>query len=282
MNRSLDVPHTPSRFSLSLLRKFPFLRKIILHSLFKKNHLKFQDLYSYQNRFFIYKVEDYYIPNESLSAPFSFDLQLEKAKNESLFEYIPKKGDTVIDIGAGLGEETLIYSKLVGENGIVFSIEANPIVFEVFTKTIALNQLKNVDALNAAISIKKGRVSLAKMTGSYEEVFVNDQISYGEIPSLPLSEYLREKNITVIDLLKINIEGGEKAALDSLSSEQFKMIRHAAIACHDFRWRKEGNEFFRTKEHIINVLIANGFEIHSRNTGVDYLDDWVYASRAIL
>src|SRR5436190_11916560 len=40
--------------------------------------------------------------------------------------YAPQPGDCVIDIGAGLGEETVIYSLLVGEKGIVHALEANP------------------------------------------------------------------------------------------------------------------------------------------------------------
>ena len=41
--------------------------------------------------------------------------------------YLPRAGDTVIDVGAGIGEEAVIFSRLVGESGRVISIEATDI-----------------------------------------------------------------------------------------------------------------------------------------------------------
>lgn len=43
-----------------------------------------------------------------------------------IFDYAPKDGDVIIDIGAGVGTETLIYSMMTGKNGKVFAIEAHP------------------------------------------------------------------------------------------------------------------------------------------------------------
>ncbi|MBK8142713.1 MAG: hypothetical protein IPK57_18205 [Chitinophagaceae bacterium] len=107
--------------------------------LFKKNGLELQHIYSFNNdQFFIYGVNNHFIPNESFTAFISYETQLEKCKNESLFTYQPRRGEIVLDLGAVLGEETLYYSQLVGHKGRVLAIEANPAVFEVLKKLLRL------------------------------------------------------------------------------------------------------------------------------------------------
>jgi hypothetical protein len=43
--------------------------------------------------------------------------------------YRPRAGDTILDIGAGLGEETLTFSRAVGDQGQVICVEAHPRTF---------------------------------------------------------------------------------------------------------------------------------------------------------
>jgi FkbM family methyltransferase len=287
MENSASTIKQPSFFFIRLLRKIktPFIRKWLLKRCFRKYGVHLQDFFSYDNdRFFMYKVDDIFVPDESLYWPVSFTLKLTKCKNESLFGYQPKDGDKIIDIGAGLGEETILFSKLVGDNGRVIAIEANPAVFRILKKTIELNQLKNVDAYNLAIYKEEAMVGLAGTDASYESVFVKQDIqsSINNIKAARLDNFIKENHIDKIDFLKVNIEGGEKFVIDTISPEQLNEIPHVAIACHDFRYRKEGNEFFRTKDHVMQQLLKNGFEIApSRRTGVDYIDDWVYAKKNI-
>jgi len=72
--------------------------------------------------------------------------------------YKPKLGDIIFDIGAGIGDETFVFSKEVGQNGTVVSIEAHPKTFLCLTKMCEYNSLKNVLALNLAIIDKESEV----------------------------------------------------------------------------------------------------------------------------
>ena len=63
-----------------------------------------------------------------------------------------KKGDTVIDIGAGIGEFSVLASKLVGERGKVISIEPSPEDFDTLMVNLKTNKCHNVTPLNLAIS----------------------------------------------------------------------------------------------------------------------------------
>src|SRR5438132_1032546 len=44
--------------------------------------------------------------------------------NYFLYQYLPRGGDTIVDLGAGTGWETLLFSRRVGASGRVISIEA--------------------------------------------------------------------------------------------------------------------------------------------------------------
>ena len=54
------------------------------------------------------------------------------------------KNDVVVDIGANIGYYTLIFAKLVGENGKVFAFEPDPSNFALLKKNVELNGFRNV------------------------------------------------------------------------------------------------------------------------------------------
>lgn len=60
-------------------------------------------------------------------------------------------GDSVIDVGANLGQMTVQFSSMVGARGRVFACEANPILFELLARTIAENRCTNVVAVFGAV-----------------------------------------------------------------------------------------------------------------------------------
>jgi FkbM family methyltransferase len=75
--------------------------------------------------------------------------------------YRPQLGDTVIDIGAGIGDDALAFSRLVGESGRIIAIEAHPRTYRSLVKTIQANRLTNVIAANAAVSDLEGFIYIS-------------------------------------------------------------------------------------------------------------------------
>jgi FkbM family methyltransferase len=271
-------------FAIRFIRKIkiPFIRKTLLKYFYTKEGLSLQKFYSFSDdRFFVYEVNDVFIPTEAISWPISFETQLKKCQNESLFGYMPKTGDCIVDIGAGLGEETFLFAKLASDSGRVLAIEPHPDVYQVLLKTISLNKLSNVTALNIAVSDKEEIISLSDNQSSYEMTSVTNSEATEklQIKANTIGRILSDQGVQQIDLLKVNIEGAEKFIPGNLSKSQVDNIHHIAIACHDFRYRKEGNDFFKTKDIVIKFLVENGFEIQTRSTGIDYLDDWVYGKK---
>ena len=198
------------------------------------------------------------------------------------YAYQPLPGDIVIDIGAGLGEETLVFSELVGEKGKVFSIEANPGVFKILQEVITLNELSNVHAYNIAINEEDQPVIIndeneSYLSGSLTKRADTNTEAY-KVPGYTMNRFVEENKIERIDLLKVNIEGAERFVISTIE-KVLPLVKNFAIECHDFRYAKEGNEFFRTRDLVVSFLKMHGYTIVSQQTGTPYIDDWVYASR---
>ncbi|CAL7962888.1 hypothetical protein MIDIC_510046 [Alphaproteobacteria bacterium] len=71
-----------------------------------------------------------------------------------------KKGDVVIDVGAGFGYYTMYLSHLVGNEGTVHSFEANKNKFSLLENSVLINHLKNIHAYNKLLFSTSARILL--------------------------------------------------------------------------------------------------------------------------
>jgi FkbM family methyltransferase len=171
----------------------------------------------------------------------------------------------------------------VGAQGKVFSVEANPSVFEILKQIIELNRLSNVYSRNIAISEENVPVVISDKNESYlggsltKERDESNGRAY-EVPGYTMDRFVEENKIDRIDLLKVNIEGAERFVISNME-KALPLIKNFSIECHDFRYYSEGDEFFKTKELVVSFLEKHGYTVTSQATGIPYIDDWVYASR---
>lgn len=179
-------------------------------------------------------------------------------ENISLFMsgYVPKNGDVVIDLGAGLGTELQFLSELVGDSGKLISIEADPKVFEKLVKTSKKLKLSNNICLNKAVWSYKTRKILSQEheTGLTNSLVDNNQVGI-EVETETLEQILLENNLTKINFLKINIEGAEFEALKSLGA-RLDDVENFCISCHDFT----GIENQLTFKKVHEFLLLHGFD----------------------
>jgi FkbM family methyltransferase len=195
-----------------------------------------------------------------------------------LFDYQPKPGDVVVDVGAGVGEEVRLLSRLVGETGRVICVEANPRSFHCLQRTIALNYLTNVTALHCAVTGEPGPVLIEDGDAYEGNRLTDDARSAVPVPGRTLDDIVASAGVEHIDLVKMNIEGSEFAAL-STAGGALASARHLVISCHDFK-AKPGTEWQRTFKPVTELLSRAGFSMRSR---VDHpspcIRNYVYASR---
>jgi len=179
------------------------------------------------------------------------------------YKYLCRKGDVVIDVGAGVGDDTVAFSRLVGKSGRVIAIEAHPATYQCLLKTIEENKLENVVCVNVALSDTSGFVSF-----SDDKLFMGNTflVEGGRIKVkvTTLIELLDELGLTGANFLKMNIEGAEAHALRGMR-KILKSVPNIVISCHDFRAINGEPDGFRTLAGVSEVLAEAGYRSYRRH-----------------
>lgn len=186
------------------------------------------------------------------------------------WHYRPGPGGVVIDVGAGVGEEAVIFSDLVGPEGRVVSIEAHPETFRCLEETVRRSGLTNVTPVWCAVADKDGTLSI----GESDNHLANSVMSGGAgqtVPARSLDSLADELGLGEIALLKMNIEGAERLALPGMA-RLVSRIRHLVISCHDFISDGGGGDEFRTFAEVRAFLEGAGFTLQTRP---DHANPWV-------
>ncbi|OBI72376.1 hypothetical protein A5663_08075 [Mycobacterium sp. E740] len=192
--------------------------------------------------------------------------------------YTVKPGDVVLDIGAGIGSETLPFARWVGPSGNVVAVEAHPATFATLQRTCQLNGVTNVKLVHAAVMDSDRPVMISDLPTevSYENRIGSDGV---EVPALTLTDLVGKYGLERIDFLKMNIEGAELPALQG-GSEVLPLVRHAAIGCHDFLAEETGDGSYRTKDAVYELLVDAGFTVRRRDDDPrPWASDYLFATR---
>lgn len=191
--------------------------------------------------------------------------------------YLPQSGDTVIDLGAGVGEEAVVFSTLVGQSGKIISIEAHPETYACLSETVRRSGLTNVIPIHCAVSDANGMIKIGDGFGH----LANSILSGGvlEIPQRTLGAVAGE--LDRIDFLRLNIEGAERQVFRG-AGDVIAKVRNIAVSCHDFIAQSTGDDTFRTKIEVRQLLESFGFDVKSRTpeAGKPWVGDYLYATRA--
>jgi FkbM family methyltransferase len=129
-------------------------------------------------------------------------------------------GDVFCDVGANIGYETLLASRLVGPGGTVVSIEASPSITKKLHANLALNHTSNVRVVNAAVSDRRGMLTLYEArdgnSGTGTTLASRGLTKECDVAALPLTEILSKRERECLRLVKIDVEGGELPILCNL------------------------------------------------------------------
>lgn len=135
-----------------------------------------------------------------------------------LVERLLEPGMTVVDAGAHVGYYTLLAARCVGPTGRVYAFEPEPENYAVLKKNLELNGYRNVWPLPKALSDTTGPATLfvsGRGTGTHS-LFPhsgNEPPVRLPVEATTLDDFLRARDLTQVDLIKLDIEGGEPAAL---------------------------------------------------------------------
>lgn len=130
-----------------------------------------------------------------------------------------KKGDIFLDIGANVGLYSLSNSKIVGDEGRIFSFEPTPDTFGRLQQNIRLNKLTNIQPFKIGLSNQKVTMDLHVSRDGHDawNSFVITEFLKGtdtvKVNVDSLDTFLNTNAIKKVDLIKIDVEGWEKFVL---------------------------------------------------------------------
>lgn len=183
------------------LPKSPIIKKI--------NNVSFEFDFKYSN-----KIKKMYFGN------------YQPIITETLRKYL-KKGDTFLDVGACIGYFSMIGAGLVGKEGQVHSFEPVPEYFKKIDNFARINTQYNITVNQFALGDEnkskdlyvEGRSNIGNNTFfTYVLGERKDKSKAIQVPIRRLDEYIRERGVNNIKLIKIDVEGFEFPVLKGLSN----------------------------------------------------------------
>jgi FkbM family methyltransferase len=161
------------------------------------------------------------MPNDLIGRHLFYQRVWEGSTARHFYEGL-KLGDTVVDVGANIGQYTLLAGSKVGPNGKVFAVEPGAVPRDLLERSLELNELRNVTVLSVAAWDSDTTLHLnSSEPSNIGAAEVNLEAPIGgmdvtPIPARKLEPVLRGLGCERIDVLKIDIEGAELPALRGL------------------------------------------------------------------
>jgi FkbM family methyltransferase len=166
-----------------------------------------------------------------------------------LFTKCINLGSTVLDIGGHTGLYTVPFSKAVGEAGRVIVFEPESKGYEAIKKNLELNNVTNCYVENAAVSDEEKEITFyIRPDKDTHSMFENSTspsptgiLEKIVIPALSIDNYLIDKNVPKISLVKIDTEGGELKVLKGMKKTAAK-VDYILVEIHAEELKLQGIE----------------------------------------
>jgi FkbM family methyltransferase len=175
---------------------------------------------------------------------------------------ILKPGSVFVDVGSNIGAYALWAADVVGSNGRVVAIEADPLTIEDLRRNVHLNRLESVISVcHVGVSDRDEVLRVERRCeGLGVTRLVSDrQCSGPEITCRTLVGVLRSAGIDHVDMLKIDIEGFEPRVLKQYfyETEQQPRLRATHLLVEI-----DGGPLSRIEKNSLSELIqANQYEL---------------------
>ena len=178
-------------------------------------------------------------------------------------------GMTVFDVGANIGELTLLFRNAVGRSGSVHAFEANAETYSTLAAAVKNAACANVAVNCVAVTDMVGRVPLyvyAPEYASWTTLARRPLSRYGieidpprveETDTVTVDHYCNTRGIREIDLLKVDVEGAEYQVLRG--AEQ--MLRLQAVRCCVFEFGQTTFDMGNRPADIERYLADCGYDV---------------------
>jgi len=208
----------------------------------------------------------------------------EKAEYIYYLRYLTH-GMTVFDVGANIGELSLLFAHFVGEGGAVHSFEASSGTYARLRRIVHESGFNNIQLVDKGVSASSGYATFydygdghsgwSSLANRPLEKYGIDikPVSLEKIAVVSLDDYCSEHGIDFIDLLKVDVEGAEFQVLQG-ASRMFKEKRIGVCLFETGQTTKDmGNDY----DDVFDWVRSFGYRLRGVLPGVSNKSHFRYA-----
>jgi FkbM family methyltransferase len=177
-----------------------------------------------------------------------------------------RPGDTVVDVGAFIGDHTVAYSHAVGKSGSVYAYEPNPVAFQCLVHNT--HGMSNVFGFCHALGAADG---IAGLVGEYASSYIQHNNSSG---GLVIQVRRLDNDIPLfgnVDLIKIDVEGYELDVLKGAEKLIEKFHPKMVIEINEIAMDRQRTSL----GELLNWLVVHGYDysvLHRHGPDVPFYD----------
>jgi len=171
-----------------------------------------------------------------------------------------KKGDFAFNVGGFLGLTALIFSRAVGENGKVYTIE--PVTYHLIEKNLKENNINNVVLINKAIGNKVGSAEIeisdfcSDSSICKREYTSNYYRKKKKVDLITLGSLVTKLKLKRLDFIQMDIEGAEELAIKGAYSIIDKFRPKWSISSYHIDHKNENQHY-----KLVNLLKKFNYNI---------------------
>ncbi len=149
-------------------------------------------------------------------------------------EYQPKDGDVILDVGAHMGDFSLLGARKIG-GGRVYALEPSHETYKMLRLNIRLGQARNIYPDRIALSSHNGTCQLYCAPNGEDwgnSTVHNYSFRQETVKCLTLDSFLTQRGIDKVDFAKFNCEGGEFPVILSSDAATLRRFRIMLVLYH--------------------------------------------------
>lgn len=173
------------------------------------------------------------------------------------------KGDTIFDLGANIGTSSILFSKIAGPTGKIFSFE--PVMYGAILKNTQMNKIDNIRVIDKAVSDREGKVKIEISDFCLDSSIARREYTRNYyqttriVDTISLDFFYDKVGLERIDFIKMDIEGAEELAIRGAKRIIERFHPKWSISSYHIDFENEPQH-----DKLVHLLQEHGYKIKEK------------------